>query len=54
MWAAMWAVVEYAAYLYASCLVFSLVLCVWGFTSLAWDCYWYGTRAKPELSRHRL
>lgn len=44
----MWAVVVWAAYAYAGCLVLSVVLCVWGWAALLRDYACYGARVKPR------
>lgn len=48
----MWLVAVWAAYAYAACLVFSLILCVWGWATLLRDYLCHGNHTKPRHPRH--
>jgi hypothetical protein len=47
----MWAVVIWIAYLYAASLLFSMLLCVIGWATLAFDMLRYGPVVKPLETR---
>ena len=44
----MWVVVVWAAYAYSACLVFSLILCVWGWAEFLREYIYYGNHMKPR------